>query len=153
MYFPASHLSHSPSLPPVRLSEYSPLLSFPRYYDADGALVSSPSASSLSSSSASLYLRLAAVFLFACALLLVCGLLFFRPSFAEAAASVRVRDRGGASSSLHPSQPSQPQEQPLSFPLVLLLLLFLLLLIVLLLLVHLPRASPSCSAMELSTAA
>jgi hypothetical protein len=152
MYFPASHLSHSPSLPSVRLSEYSPLLSFPRYYDADGALVSSPSAAALSSSSASLYLRLCAVFVFACALLLVCGLLFFHPPFAEAAVPARVRDR---SDGLHSPQSQQLQaaEQPLAFPLVLLLLLFLLLVIVLLLFVHLPRASPSCSVMELGSAA
>ena len=82
MYFPASHLSHSPSLassrappPPPRVSEYSPLLSFPNHLD-DLAGLSSSSSASLSSST-STYLKLFSLILVTVLALVITGVLLF----------------------------------------------------------------------------
>ena len=79
MYFPASHLSHSPSLAPAqRVSEYSPLLSFPHHLDALGGLVSSPSQSEWPASSPfSVYAKLFSLLLLAVLVLVLTGFFLF----------------------------------------------------------------------------
>ena len=85
MYFPAAHLSNQSSLNPAaeRLTEYSPLLAFPAYYDEHGALVQSPSFTSSATSSLGTYLRLASFLLFTCVVLTAIGLVMFLPSSAS----------------------------------------------------------------------
>ena len=82
MYFPASHLSHTSSFTPSaeRLTEYSPLLAFPAYYDESGELVQSPSFVSSTTASLSTYIRLAAFLLLTCTLFTALGLLLFLPT-------------------------------------------------------------------------
>lgn len=86
MYFPASHLSHHSSFHPSlsaaeRLTEYSPLLAFPAYYDEHGSLVQSPSSFfSTAATSLHTYIRLAAFLLLTCILLITVGLILFLPS-------------------------------------------------------------------------
>ena len=80
MYFPASHLSHSPSFPSTprvlpRVSEYSPLLSFPHRLDDLGGLLSS--SSDPSTQSLSIYLKLFSLILLTVLFLVVTGIFLF----------------------------------------------------------------------------
>ena len=139
MYFPASHLSHSPS---IRMTENSPLLSsYPRYWETNGALVPSLSSSALSVASATVvYLRLAAVFGLSALLLLLCGLFFFDPAFAQLAA-LRLHGEPQDDDDDGAAEP----EKHAAFPLLLVLLLLLLIVVLLLLAVNLPRHSAFAS--------
>ena len=91
MYFPASHLSHSSSSHAAseRLTEYSPLLAFPAYYDENGSLVQSPSTLTTATSSLHTYIRLASFLALTCVLFLAVGLLAFLP-FSSSPASPRL---------------------------------------------------------------
>ena len=78
MYFPASHLSHSPSLsstPTERVSEYSPLLSF-SHFDPLGGLLPSPSTDQ-SADSFSIYLKLFSLILLTLLVLIITGFFLF----------------------------------------------------------------------------